>query len=322
MNLFDFNERFPDEAACEAYLKLKREEEGIVCSRCHESKHYWTESLKRWKCANCGMTENLMAGTMMEKTKVSLKIWFQVVHLMTSTKKAFSALEMQRQVESKFYEPIWYMMQKIRITMGKRDARYKLQGDIEIDDAFFETVDLPKEFILGGEITEAAIEGYARGGMLTRGRGSERQSKVLVMVESKPNPKQENPHKKNRILGFAKMIVMDDLSGTGINYTVKESISPSSIVISDGYRGFSGLSEIVEQHNAMVVPQKEAHIKLPWVHAVISNAKRNLLGVHHSIGKGFLQNYLNEFVYKLNRRTFESDLFDRMIVAGAHDTWY
>ena len=205
---------------------------------------------------------------------------------------------------------------------GFFDLHLKSKGDIEIDDAFFETVDLPKEMLLGGIITEREIESFARGGMLTRGRGSERQSKVLVMVESTPNPKQENPHKKNRIMGFAKMIVMDDLSGTGINYVVKESMSPSSIVISDGYRGFSGLSEIVEKHNAMVVPQKEAHIKLPWVHAVISNAKRNLLGVHHSIGKGFLQNYLNEFVYKLNRRTFESDLFDRMIVAGAHDTWY
>lgn len=322
MNLFDFNERFPDEESCIAYLKLKREEEGIVCSKCHEAKHQWNDKLMVWKCLNCGAWLNLKAGTMMEQTKVSLKIWFQVIHLITSTKKAFSTLEIQRQVGTKFYEPIWYMMQKIRITMGKRDARYKLQGDIEIDDAFFETVDLPKEMLLGGEVTEMAIERYARGGSLTRGRGSERQSKVLVMVESKPNPKQTLHYKKDRIMGFAKMIVMDDLTGTGINYVVNESISPSSIVISDGYRGYSGLSEIVEQHNAMVVPQKEAHIKLPWVHSVIGNAKRNLLGVHHSIGKGFLQNYLNEFVYKLNRRTFESDLFDRMIVAGAHDVWY
>lgn len=322
MNLFDFNERFPDEAACEAYLKLKREEEGIICSKCHKSNFHWYENQKMWKCNNCGTKENLKAGTMMEQTKVSLKIWFQVIHLMTSTKKAFSALEIQRQVNTKFYEPIWYMMQKIRITMGKRDARYKLQGDIEIDDAFFETVDLPKEMLLGGIVTELEVEKFARGGMLTRGRGSERQSKVLVMVESKPNPKQTLKYKKDRIMGFAKMVVMDDLTGTGINYVVQESISPSSIVISDGYRGYLGLKEIVEQHNAMVVPQKEAHIKLPWVHSVIGNAKRNLLGVHHSIGKGFLQNYLNEFVYKLNRRTFESDLFDRMIVAGAHDTWY
>jgi ribosomal protein L37AE/L43A len=314
MNLLDFRDRFPDEESCEAYLRQKREEEGIVCQKCHESKHYWYKSMKLWKCANCGTRVNLKAGTMMERTHIPLIIWFEVIHLMTSTKKAFSALEMQRQTKIKYYEPVWYMMQKIRITMGKRDARYKLQGDIEIDDAFYETVDLPEKDILGNKIGEEEP--------LKRGRGSQRQSKVLVMVESKPNPKQDNPHKKDRILGFAKMIVIDDLNGIAIDYEVRKAISPSSIVISDGYKGYSGLSEIVDEHNAMVVPKKEAHIKLPWVHAVISNSKRNLLGVHHSIGKDFLQNYLNEFTYKLNRRTFYSDLFDRMIVAGAHDTWY
>jgi len=213
---------------------------------------------------------------------------------------------MHRQVQTKFYEPIWFIMQKIRITMGKRDAKYKLQGDIEIDDAFFEVVEINNK----EDLEE-----------LKRGRGSQKQSKVLVMVESVPNPKQENPHKKDRIMGFAKMVVMDDLTATGINYEVGKSISPSSIIVSDGYRSYAGLSQVVEKHIAMVVPQKEAHIKLPWVHTVIANSKRNLLGVHHSIGKQFLQNYLNEFTYKLNRRTFTSDLFDRMIVAGVNDTW-
>lgn len=307
MNLLDFNKRFRDEESCILYLKMKREEEGIVCPKCHTSNHYWLQTGLFWQCKTCRTKTNLRAGTLMEKSHIPLLTWFIVIHLMTSTKKAFSALEMQKQVGHKFYEPIWYMMQKIRITMGKRDGRYKLQGNIEIDDAFYEVVDLKKQLDKG---------------LTKRGRGSDKQAKVLIMVESKPNPKQTNPHKKDRILGFAKMIVMDDLSATGIKYVVRESISPSSIVISDGYRGYSGLHEIVEEHNAMVVPQKEAHIKLPWVHTVISNSKRNMLGVHHSIGKEFLQNYLNEFCYKLNRRNFTSDLFDRMILAGANDTWY
>lgn len=306
MNLFDFHKRFPDEEACVNYLREKREEEGVICSKCGGKKHYWIETMKLWKCASCSTRMNVRAGTMMEKTKVPLLIWFQIIHLMTSTKKAFSALEMHRQVQTKFYEPIWFAMQKIRITMGKRDAKYKLQGNIEIDDAFFEVVDLTEK---------EDIE-------LKRGRGSERQSKVLVMVESVPNSKQQNPHKKDRIMGFAKMIVMDDLTSVGVTYEVGKSISPSSIVISDGYRSYAGLSQVVEKHVAMVVPQKEAHVKLPWVHTVIANSKRNLLGVHHSIGKQFLQNYLNEFTYKLNRRTFNSDLFDRMITAGVNDTWY
>jgi ISXO2-like transposase domain/Transposase zinc-ribbon domain len=313
MNLLDLNSRFPDEASCVAYLREKREEEGIVCDKCHGNEHYWLQTVLVWKCKNCGNRISLKSGTLMEKTHIPLRTWFIVIHLMTSTKKAFSALEIKKQTGLKYYEPIWYMMQKIRIAMGKRDAKYRLQGDIEIDEGFFEVVDLPVKNHLGEKIESANLK---------RGRGSERQAKVLVMVESKPNPKQKNPNKKKRIMGFAKMIVVDDLRSTGINYEVEKAISPTSIVISDGYHSYAGLKDIVAQHNAMVVPKDEAHIKLPWVHTVIANSKRQLLGVHHSIGRDFLQNYLNEFTYKLNRRTFQSDLFDRMIVAGAHDTWY
>lgn len=63
-----------------------------------------------------------------------------MLHLMTSTKKTFSALEMQHQ----FGVKVWYAMHKIRSTMGKRDEKYKLMGAIEIDDAFFTTVDLDR----------------------------------------------------------------------------------------------------------------------------------------------------------------------------------
>jgi len=307
MNIFDFIKNFPNEQACEDYLRQKRMDEGIVCSRCHLDKQYWLSSTKQFKCANCGKKINLTAGTLMESSHLPLQSWFRIIHLMTTTKKPFSALEMQKQIGSKYYEPIWYAMQKIRITMGKRDERYKLQGNIEIDDAFFHVVDLTEE------------KGLVP---LKRGRGAQHSAKVLVMVESKPNPKQTLKYKKERIMGFAKMIVVDDLTKLGVNYEVAQHISPTSIVISDAYRSYSDLHQLVQEHNAMVVPAKEASEKLPWVHTVIANAKRSLLGVHHSIGRDFLQNYLNEFVYKLNRRTFTSDLFDRLIVAGANDTWY
>lgn len=225
---------------------------------------------------------------------------------MTSTKKPLSALEMQRQLDMKRYEPVWYMMHKIRQSMGKRDGRYKLAGHIEVDDSFFEIVDLsdqPKD-------------------TPKRGRGSHKQGKVLVMVESTPNPKQQNPHKKKRIMGFVKMITMDDLTATGINYELKKTIDTTSHIYTDGYHSYAGASEIVAQHTQQAVPAKQAHERLPWVHAMISNAKREFLGVHHSIGKGYLQSYLNEFCYKLNRRTFQTDLFDRMIIAGVSDTWF
>ena len=307
MNLFEFHKQFPHEKACEEYLKIKRMEAGVVCSNCHGGKHYWLAPTQQFKCANCGKKVNLTAGTMMESSHIPLLIWFKVIHLMTSTKKPFSALEIQKQVGTKYYEPIWYMMQKIRITMGKRDDRYKLQGHIEIDGAFFHVVDFDDE-------NERPLKRISKVG--------KHNAKVLVMVESKPNPKQTKDYDKARIMGFVKMIVIDDLKRTGINYEVQKHISPTSVVISDSFSSFNEIGTLVKEHNAMVIPGKEAMQKLPWVHTVIANAKRNLLGTHHSINRQYLQNYLNEFCYKVNRRTFTSDLFDRMIVAGAHDTWY
>lgn len=305
MNLLNFNTRFPNEETCRQYLKEKREAEGITCKKCSGQKHYWLESMGLWKCASCGSWTNLRAGTIMEKSHMPVRTWFMCIHLMTSTKKAFSALEMQRQLGVKRYEPIWYMMQKIRRSMGKRDSRYQLNGNIELDDAFFEIVDLSEN-----------------NDQEKRGRGSKKQQKVLVMIESEPNPKQTNPHKKNRSMGFVKMVTMDDLTSIGVNYEVSKAVNENSSILSDGYHSFARLNQVVKNHKQVVTPSKEAHKTLPWVHTVISNAKRLFLGVHHSIGKDYLQSYLNEFCYKLNRRNFNSDLFDRMIIAGANDTWY
>lgn len=307
MNLLNFNEHFPSEEACRSYLREKRELEGVVCKKCGCRKHYWFANMEIWKCADCGSRISLRAGTLMEKSHLPVRTWFMCIHLMTSTKKAFSALEMQRQLGLKRYEPVWYMMQKIRRSMGKRDSKYKLSGEIELDDAFFEIVDLEE----GKDDDEQK-----------RGRGSNKQNKVLVMVESSPNPDQSKTHKKNRAMGHVKMVTMDDLTSIGVNYEISKAVSKSSTILSDAYRSFARISEVVDNHTAMVTPSKEAHKKLPWVHTVISNAKRLFLGIYHSIGKGYLQNYLNEFCYKLNRRNFKGDLFDRMIVAGANDTWY
>ncbi|WP_214070580.1 IS1595 family transposase [Mucilaginibacter sp. dw_454] len=314
MNLLDFNTRFPDENSCRQYLKTKREQEGVTCN-CGGITHYWISTRELWKCKTCGSCQNLRAGTIMEKSHIPVRYWFMTIHLMTSTKKAFSALEIQRQLGMDNYEPVWYMMQKIRKSMGKRDMRYQLQGEIEVDEGFYEVVTLPEKDHLGNLIREEVAQ--------KRGRGSTKQMKVLVMVESFPNPQPStDKYRKKRVMGFVKMVTIDDLSSTGINYELKKSLDPTSTIVTDGWRGYSRSTDVIAKHIKNIVPPKEAHKTLPWVHTVIANSKRQFLGVHHSIGKDYLQNYLNEFCYKLNRRNFQTDLFDRMIVAGAKDTWY
>lgn len=306
MNLIQFNEIFPNEHACIEHMRKKREVHGITCKRCGANKHYWISGMLKWECAECKSRTNLKAGTIMEKSKLPIRIWYLAIHLMTSVKKDFSALEMQRQLGWKRYEPIWYMMQKIRAAMGKRDSGYTLKGEIEVDDAFFVVVDMEKD---KDEPTK-------------RGRGSQRQAQVLVMVESRPNPLQEKDYKKNRSMGYVKMLVMHELKNEEINQEIELAVRDSATALTDGYKAYGRLQEVVRKHIPMKVIPQEAHKLLPWVHTVIANVKRGLLGVHHSIGIEYLQNYLNEFCYKVNRRNFKSDLFDRMITASISDTWY
>jgi len=129
-------------------------------------------------------------------------------------------------------------------------------------------------------------------------------------------------HNKGRKMGFVKMVVMDDLSSQGINYEVKKSVDEIAKVLTDGWKGYAKLPNVIAEHKQETIPAEQAHKKLPWVHCNIGNSKRIHEGFHHSIGRPYLQNYLNEFCHKLNRRNFESDMFDRIMTAGVEDVWY
>ena len=316
MNILQFIQTFPNEETCLEHFAKLRLDKGVECKKCGcQTKHYWLQDQKRFKCSKCKTKTSYKSGTLMENSKLTIQQWFMMLHLMTSTKKTFSALEMQRQLGVKRYEPVWYAMHKIRSTMGKRDEKYKLMGEIEIDDAFFTTVD---------DAPKVADE------PLKRGRGSQRKSQVMVMVESKVATKEEivakygkeTKHNKGRKMGFLKMVVMDDLSSEGINYEVKKSVDENAKVLTDAWKGYAKLPDVVAEHKQETIPAKQAHKKLPWVHCNIGNSKRILDGFHQSIGRPYLQNYLNEFCYKLNRRNFESDMFDRILTAGVGDVWY
>lgn len=319
MKILEFIRRFKDEFACRDHFKEERLKQGITCKVCRvKTKHYWLAGVEKFQCSICRSRTNLKSGTMLQNTHMPFHTWYTVIHLMTTSKKPFSTLEMQRQIGCNRYETVWNMMMKIRNSMGKRDGKYMLEGEIEMDEGFFEAVTLSDsvqtEMINNNDYTVEKT--------LKRGRGSQRQAKVLVQVESR-STMQEKPHDKNRVMGFAKMTVINDASSNSINYEVVKGVEKGTIINTDKWAGYKSLGELGMIHNAQEVKGKDAMKKLPWVHTVIANAKRQLLGVHHSIRLKYVQAYLNEFVYKLNRRNFTfRDNFDGLITAAAATTWY
>ena len=305
MNFIDFVKKYPDEASCIRHFREVKELKGVTCKKCGSTRHYWNKAHKSHDCSTCGYRTTLRSGTVMESSNLPFQYWLYAIYLMTMTKKSISAAEVQRQLGHKRYEPIWAMMHKLRSVMGLRDDKYELEGVLEIDDAFFKThSDNEKE-----DPTK-------------RGRGSQKQSKVLVMAKIDPKQGRPRKNKKPSAFRYVKMIVIPDSSAKTMNQAVSENAKPSTIIKSDGWRGFNKIKEISSKHIKKIVPPKEASKVLPWVHTMISNAKRNFLGINHKIKDEYLQNYLDEFCYKTNRRYFGKELFERLMFAAIEDTWY
>jgi len=107
---------------------------------------------------------------------------------------------------------------------------------------------------------------------------------------------------------------MDDLTSETINQTIEPIVNKETVAMTDKYKGYSKLKNLMEHEAINTSGMKEVHKIFPWVHSAIGNAKKVLLGLHHSIGKDYLQSYLNEYCYKYNRR-YIPNLFDRVVIA-------
>lgn len=297
MDIFSFGVEFSNEEACMLHFKKERDKIGVLC-KCGKTDFYWIKSRLSYECKTCKKRITLRSGTIMENSNLSFLVWYKAIFLMSATKKGFSAKEMQKQLGLKRYEPVWAMMHKLRKAMGKRDQRYTLEGMIEMDEGYF---------------TIASTEIEQEKGI--RGRGAVGKQNVAIMAESTPleDIKTGETSKSCR---YFKAKVLEDHTSEGINETIKESIAESSIVFTDQSTSYVDISQLVEIHITEKSTKQTTKDTLRWVHIFISNAKRNLLGNYHKIKRKNLQLYLNEFVYKLNRRYFGDKIFDRLVIAA------
>lgn len=299
MKLIDFMQVFPDEESCGRKLREYREAQGVVCPHCGGKEHYWKGDKKCFECKRRHYRQSLKANTVMHGSQLPLRYWFITMHLLTSTKKSFSAAELQRQLGHKNYMPIWAMLHKLRNAMGKRDAEYTVCGMVELDEGFFSTEAPDSE----------------KGRPLKRGHGSQKKTKVLVLAETAdgtPAKKSDKPTK----VKYIKMFVIDNLKSKTIDGEVKMYVNPDSTITSDDSKSYTNFKSLVKEHVHQVIEPAQVGKILPWVHIAIGNAKRLLLDVYHDITPDYLQNYLNEFCYKFNRRRFGDGLFDRLMVAA------
>ena len=108
------------------------------------------------------------------------------------------------------------------------------------------------------------------------------------------------------------------LTSKSINKEMEKSVEKTSSILTDGCTGYSKLKEVINHHQVLIEPnKKKSTIIFPWVNRTISNDKKVLLGIHNDcINQQYMQNYLDEFCYKFNRRCFCNKLSDRLMITA------
>lgn len=272
MNLLEFEKEFSTENQCREYLYKLRWPEGYRCPRCQCDKA-WQISDVKYKCQNCGYQTSVISGTIFQDTHKPLTFWFRAIWYVTSQKSGVSALGLQRILGLGSYRTAWLWLHKLRRAMI-RPGRDKLQGTVEVDEAY--------------------IGAIGEGGK--RGRGAE--NKVLVVIAVEINDKK---------IGRIRMGVIDDASSSSLHPFIESSVEISSTIVSDGWRGYNGLTEKGFIQTCPKRKTDEDDSLLPHVHTVISLLKRWLLGtLQGSFSKDHMEYYLDEFCFRFNRRKSKS----------------
>ena len=299
MNIFSFGVQFTDEKSCRLHFKGQRDKQGVICKRCGATDHYWLTNKWSYQCKSCNSRTSLRSGTIMESSKLSFMTWYKTIFLLSTTKKGFSSKEIQRQLGLKRYEPVWAMVHKLRKAMGQRDDRYTLEGMIEMDEGYF-TIGVSEQ----AHKTQKA------------GRGSKTKSNVMVMAESAVL-EDIDTGKVERQCRYFKAKVLTNHKADQTDHTLESAIDDDqTIVFTDKSTSYVNIADYVEIHMCDKSGEQTTKETLKWVHIAIRNAKRNFVGTYHKIKAKYLQLYLNEFVYKLNRRYFGERIFDRLVIAS------
>ena len=302
MNILKFNERFPDEESCVEYFKLKRMKEGVICKKCKGMEHYWLSTKCMFQCKGCSFRTSIKSGTVMECSNLSLRNWLMAITLISATKQGFSTLELKRKMGFSRYETIFRLYHKIRVFMGKRDDTYKLEDMVEYDEAYI------------GKATKASKKKT-----LKKGRGTQQKALVATMAESTVL-EDITKGKLTKSCRYFKMKKIDNLKAKTAEKLIKGLIDKAAVVQTDESTTYADFTDFIDVHVKEISTTEEGRFNLKWAHTAISNLKSDLRK-YRMVSEKFLQNYLDEFCYKLNRRYFGERLFDRLVIASIQPYW-
>lgn len=268
----EFDEMFATDHDCIDFLARVRWPSSYQCCACG-NREWWLTARQYVCCTRCRRQQSLKSGTVLQDSRYPLKTWLEVAWHVCEQKNGISALGLQRAMGFGSYNTAWEWLHRMRRVMVL-PGRSLLRGEVEVD--------------------ETLIGGVKHG---KRGRGAAGKTLVLIAAEM-----------RGVAIGRIRLQIIPDASAETLEGAIKEVVEPGSEIVTDGWKSYLGLPvqgyiHTISRHPTHL-PENVGSNLLPHVHRVAALVKRWLLGTHQgSVRPRQLQFYLDEFVFRFNRRT-------------------
>jgi transposase-like protein len=277
MNILEIANMTEDEAR--DYLEKLRWPNGPVCHNCEKQNVTRMQGKSHRKglfqCNNpeCRQQFTVKCHSVLESSKLSLRKWAMAFHMLCSSKKGFSALQLQRELSLGSYRTAWFLLHRIRHAMAVNSLEKPMDGVVEVDECY---VGARKPRVKG-------VSGP--------GRATVKQPVVALVQRD-----------GRAISGPVERVTQSTLRGS-----VTEFIDPAAIVCTDDFNLYSGLNR---EHHTVNHSKKEYARRMDdgllvhtnTVESYFALLKRGHFGVYHSMSKTHLHLYCGEFSFRWNHR--------------------
>jgi transposase-like protein len=299
----EFLNDFPDDAACLDWLWRTRyspDGEHAHCPKCDRERVFKKYAMcnrnTSWSCTGCGHHVHPTAGTIFHKSSTSLKLWFYAMYLMVSTRCGISAKQLEREL-GVTYKTAWRMFHLIRNELMTQDDG-SLSGEVEMDEMF-----------VGGKPRAEDRAKWAH--------AANRRSASRKWAEDKKVPVFGMVERGGNVAAF----VVPSILGETLGAHVQQRVLPESVIYTDEAPAYVGITQRQGyehrriHHKAGVYVAGDVHTQT--IEGFWSLVKNGIRGSHHAVSAKHLQGYLNEYVWRYNRRNDRRAMFWSLLLRAA-----